>query len=74
MELSNYQFEPHYDEENGWYCRKLVYMMPAIDLGIGKFDSEESCSDACRVLNEINECIAELYFISNIKLEVREVK
>jgi hypothetical protein len=70
--MTNYQFEPHYDEENGWYCRKLVYMMPAIDLG--KFDKKESCEQACLVLNMIDERIVFLSQAHNIKLEVREIK
>jgi hypothetical protein len=70
--MTNYQFEPHYDEENGWYCRKLVYMSSPEQYG--EFDDEFSCRLSCNTLNQIDFNIELLKKFYNIKLEVREVK
>lgn len=50
-----YKWEPTWDEENGWYVSRDIYMNPAETYKPGKFETYDSEEEAQGIADYLNK-------------------
>ncbi len=52
--MARYKWQSNYDEENGWYVMRLIYMNPPEE-NSARFETEEGADQYADKLNKLEE-------------------